>query len=58
MKKVTAPKPAARKDNFTIRIPEDVRAALDKMAAAEDRSAGYVALRFILEGLKSEGFLK
>jgi predicted transcriptional regulator len=46
------------KANFSIRLAPDVRAALDKMAEAEDRSAGNVALRFMVEGLKAKGYLK
>ncbi len=54
------PKPKTKKvkANFTIRIAPEVRAALDKAGEAEDRSAGYVALRFIVEGLKAGGYLK
>jgi hypothetical protein len=36
----------------------DVRAALTKAGEAEDRPAAYVALRYILDGLKTGGFLK
>jgi predicted transcriptional regulator len=59
MKKPAASAPKKNvKANFSIRLPPDVRAALDKLAEAEDRSAGNVALRFIAEGLKEKGFLK
>jgi hypothetical protein len=43
---------------FSIRLMPDVREALDKAGKAEDRPAAYVALRFIVEGLKTGGFLK
>jgi hypothetical protein len=46
------------KATFSLRLAPDVRAALNKMAEAEDRSAGYIALRFIVEGLKAGGYLK
>jgi hypothetical protein len=39
-------------------IAPEVREALDKAGKAEDRAAGYVALRFIVEGLKAGGYLK
>jgi len=56
------PAPTAKtknvKANFTIRIAPEVREALDKAGKAEDRAAGYVALRFIVEGLKAGGYLK
>jgi hypothetical protein len=34
------------------------KVALAKAAKAEDRSAAYIAQRFIMEGLKTGGFLK
>jgi predicted transcriptional regulator len=46
------------KATFSLRLAPNVRAALDKAAEAEDRSAGYIALRFIVEGLKAGGHLK
>jgi predicted HicB family RNase H-like nuclease len=46
------------KTNFSVRIAPDVRAALNKAAECEDRSAGNVALRYIVEGLKAGGYLK
>jgi predicted transcriptional regulator len=58
MKKVKpAPKPQA-KPVFGVRISADERKALDKAATAEDRPAGYVARRAILDWLKEKGFLK
>jgi len=43
---------------FSIRLMPDVRAALTKAGEAEDRPAAYIALRYILDGLKTGGFLK
>jgi predicted transcriptional regulator len=53
-----APKPARAKPLFSLGLDPDERKALAKAAAAEDRSAAYVARRAITEWLKENGFLK
>ena len=55
-----AQSPAAKKikATFSIRIPPDVRAALNEAAKCEDRSAGNLVLRAITEWLKAGGYLK
>lgn len=52
------PKPEPKAKPFSIRLVPTVREALDKAGRAEDRPAAYVALRYIVEGLKAGGFLK
>ena len=51
------PKPRI-KPAFSIRMDQTLRAALDKAAKAEDRSAAYIAVRVLSEWLKEKGFLK
>jgi hypothetical protein len=43
---------------FGVRLAAEEREALDKAAAAEDRSAAYIARRAILDWLKAQGYLK
>jgi hypothetical protein len=59
-KPANAQSPATKKAKatFSIRLPPDVRAALNKSAETEDRSAGTQALRYIVDGLKKAGYLK
>jgi hypothetical protein len=43
---------------FSIRLEPAVRAALSKAGDAEQRPAAFIALRFIVDGLKAGGYLK
>jgi predicted transcriptional regulator len=55
MKKVAKP---SGKSMFGYRLSAAEREALDKAAAAEDRSSGYIARRALVDWLKEKGFLK
>jgi predicted transcriptional regulator len=46
------------KSKFGYRLNAAEHEALDKAAAAEDRSSGYIARRALVEWLKEKGFLK
>jgi predicted transcriptional regulator len=40
------------------RVPDDVKAALERAAEADERSVSFVATKIISEWLKENGFLK
>ena len=40
--------------NLTLRVPADLKAELEKLAKAEDRSLAYVVLRLLRDGLERE----
>ena len=43
---------------FSVRLELEVRAALSKAGDAEQRPAAFIALRYIVEGLKAGGWIK
>ncbi len=49
---------AKRADTFTFQIRPEVRSALEKQAADEDRSISNIINRYLREGLEQGGYLK
>jgi len=43
--------------NFTFRLPDDLRKALELQAAEEDRSIAYLIVRYLQDGLRVAGYL-
>ena len=44
-------------DTLTFRIEAPIRKALEKQAAAEERSLAYLVNRYLREGLQASGYL-
>ena len=41
-----------------VRLPDDIRAALEKLAKEDDRSVSYVVIKILREYLRARGLIK